>query len=521
MTPIITRRGLIGAGASTLLAAPAILRAQPVLTRYPFALGVAAGDPAPDGFVIWTRLAPQPFEPGGGLPSQPIEVEWQVFSDEGLRSVAASGTQVARPELAHSVHVEVTGLQPGRPYWYRFQLGRDRSFLGTARTVPAAGVALDRVRFAVAGCQHYEEGHYTAYRHLAAEPDLDFVYHYGDYIYEYSTPAVRIAYGNLRERVREHRRPTELQSIDDYRLRYAEVKSDPNLLLAHSRAAWFITPDDHEVENNWVGDQPQTDVPPEIFRLRKRMALQAYYEHMPLRRAALALGADNPVYHRRQTYGGLLSAHFLDTRQYRSDQPCGDGFRPDCAGIDDPQASVLGEAQERWLGEGLDASRARWNLVGQQIMVMPLDRNVDPEDGEAIRNLDSWAAYTAPRERLLERFGRTGNVVVLTGDEHQNFAGQLRRDRGRGEVVGAEFVTTSISSGGNGGDRRAFTDRLKARNPVLLDTNDQRGYALCEVTPGVFQTQWRVVDRVSEPRAEVRTRSTWAVEHGSPTIHGS
>ncbi|NJC33271.1 alkaline phosphatase D [Sphingomonas jejuensis] len=520
MTLLIGRRQLLGAGAASMLAAPAILRAQPLFLRDPFVLGVAAGDPAPDGFVIWTRLIADADAPGGGMPMAAVEVEWSVAEDEGFRTIARSGTALARPELAHSVHVEVDGLQPGRPYFYRFQVGSARSFVGRAQTVPAAGAALDRVRFAVAGCQHFEDGLYTGYRHLAAEPDLDFVYHYGDYIYEYSSSPVRIAYGNLRERVREHRRPTELQSIDDYRLRYTEVKSDPNLMLAHAAAAWFITPDDHEVENNWVDGIPQDDVPPELFALRKRMALQAYYEHMPLRRAALALGADKPIYHRRQTYGSLMSAHFLDTRGSRTDQPCQDGFRPDCAGVDDPDAAVLGQVQERWLNEGLGASRARWNLIGQQIMVMPLDRRTGDEP-EPIRNMDSWAAYTAPRERMLERFGRTGNVVVLTGDEHQNFAGQLRRDRGQGDPVGAEFVTTSMSSGGNGSDRRAFTDRLKARNPYLLDTNDQRGYALCEVTPQTFQTQWRVVDQVTTPGAPVRTRSTFVLEHGSPEIHGS
>ncbi len=513
MTNPISRRALIGGLAIGALSAPAILRAQQLFTAYPFTLGVAAGDPSADGFVLWTRLAPDPLEPHGGMPLAPVEVEWQVASDAAMRDVVQKGTALARPELAHSVHVEVAGLEPGRPYWYRFTIGRERTTIGTARTLPAAGAAIDRARFAVAGCQQWEDGLYTAYRHMAAE-ELDFVFHYGDYIYENRSQPFPIGYdGRARTHVRDWV-GGELFSLDDYRRRYAQTKGDPDLQAAHAAAAWFTTFDDHEIQNNWVGLIDQKDTPPEIFALRRAAAFQAYYEHMPLRRASFPGPGGIQIY-RRARFGTLLDAHFLDTRQFRSDQPCGDGFKVDCPGEDDPKASVLGAAQEDWLFGNLARREARWNLVAQQVMMMRLDRRTGDEP-QPIRNMDSWASYTAPRERVLSRFAGLGNVVVVTGDEHQNFAGELQTRRG--EPAAVEFVSTSISSGGTGSDKRINTDRIIARNPFLKATNDQRGYLLATVTPDLWQSQWRVVDQVTQPGGTISTRRTFHVERGKPVL---
>jgi len=174
---MLTRRHFVGTGAAALVAAPAIVRAQTRWRGNPFSLGVAAGDPAPDGFVIWTRLALAPLEPHGGMPIAPVPATWEVASDERFRTVVARGSTVARPELAHSIHVEVAGLTPGRPYFYRFEAGGERSPVGRARTFPLATHTPQRLRLGVAGCQDYQAGYYTAFRHLADE-ELDFVFHY-------------------------------------------------------------------------------------------------------------------------------------------------------------------------------------------------------------------------------------------------------------------------------------------------------------------------------------------------------
>ena len=472
---MLTRRTLIrSAGATVIgsLGAPAILRAQSWFTDNPFSLGVASGDPAPDGFVIWTRLAPEPFASHGGMAMSALPVGWEVSSDERFATIVQKGEALARPELGHSVHVEVAGLEPDRPYWYRFQVGSERSLQGRARTLPRPGAAVSALKFGVCGCQNYEAGFYTAYRHLARE-DLAFVFHYGDFIYEYS-PNYVFDGGLPIAKPREHRL-REVYSLDDYRAHYAQHLLDLDLQAARSRHAFLSTFDDHEIENNWVQDISQRrDVPPEIFALRRQAAMQAWYEHMPVRVSMLPKGGLITA-NRRLAYGNLMSMNLLDTRSFRSDQPCDDGFKPFCPAVADPKATVLGQAQEAWLDANLGRKGATWTCLAQQIMMMPLDRRLRDEP-QKILNLDSWAGYDAPRTRLMNRLGRIDNVVALTGDEHQNFAGLLYD---KDKPVAVEFVSTSISSGGDGQDIRPGSDKILAENPQLKFVNDQRGYTVC------------------------------------------
>ncbi|HEX8444104.1 MAG TPA: alkaline phosphatase D family protein [Allosphingosinicella sp.] len=511
----LSRRALLRSvgGLGALTAMPLLSHeafAQPVFRVYPFQLGVAAGDPQPDGFVIWTRLAPEPLDLGYGMPSEPVEVKWEVAADAGFRTVARSGTAVARPELGHSVHVEVAGLEPARPYWYRFTAGKERSLYGRARTTPLAGTDLQRVRFGVAGCQHYEQGYFTAYRKLAAEPDLDFVFCYGDYIYEYR--GERLANGGTGpiETIRQHNEG-EIYSLDDYRRRYAQYKMDADLQAAHAAAAWFTTWDDHEIDNNWVGDIDQDGTPAEVFRLRRQAAAQAYFENMPLRARSFPIGPSVQLY-RRASYGRLLDLNLLDTRQYRTDQPCGDEWAATCAGVAAREAQVLGAAQEKWLLDSLSGSRARWKVLAQQIMMMDLDR----APGKAVGyNLDSWAGYAQPRDRLLRqiRDRRIENAIVITGDEHQNFAGELHLTGATPgpRPIASEFVVTSISSGGNGQDQRPDMIEIQRANPQLKFNNAQRGYMICDVTPERWESEFKVLDKVSDREGALSTRTKLAV----------
>lgn len=489
--------------------------AQAVFDENPFQLGVAAGDPLPDGFVIWTRLAPRPLEPGYGMARQAMAVTWEVAADAGFGTVVRSGEAIARPELGHAVHVEVEGLEPGRPYFYRFRAGSERSGVGRAKTAPVAGTSLAQVKFGVAGCQAFESGYYTAHRKLAAE-DLDFVFFYGDYIYEGRGNRV---YGgtSTQENLRVHL-GGEVFSVDDYRRRYAQYTMDADLQSARQSAAWFVVWDDHEIDNNWVTDLDQDDTDPAVFALRKAAAMQAFYEHMPLRRSSFPRGSQMQLY-RRASYGDLLDVHLLDTRQFRTDQPCGDRYNANCDGIDARQAEVLGEAQQAWLFDGLNRSNAKWNTLAQQIMVMDLDRN--PGDDYGV-NPDSWAGYRVPRARLLNHIKDRGieNVVVLTGDEHQNFAGELFID-GRnpeGAPIATEFVTTSISSGGDGVDQRADMIAVQAANAQLKFNNAQRGYTVHSVTPDRWQVDFKVLDQVHDRTGVLSTRRSMVVEAGSARL---
>lgn len=517
----LSRRHLLrafGGAALTVFGLPgaATAIAAPIFRTFPFQLGVASGEPLPDGFVIWTRLAPEPFEIGHGMPAQAVEVEWEVGADERFQTIAAKGVALARPELGHSVHVEVTGLQPGRPYWYRFVAGKERSGTGRAMTLPVLGRRLEKARFAVVGCQHYEQGYYTAHRHVAAEQP-DFIYCYGDYIYEGRGNRLRQTPEGPVETVRQHL-GDESYSLDDYRRRYAQYKMDSDLQAAHASAPWFATWDDHEIDNNWVDDIDQDGTPSSVFRLRKQAALQAFYENMPLRASALPVGSSLQLF-RRAAYGDLIDLSLLDTRQYRTDQPCGDRWMTECTDVARANAEMLGAAQHKWLMEGVSRSDARWKVLAQQVMVMDLDRN--PDEPVAF-NLDSWGGYRNPRERLLRGLQerKAGIVVVLTGDEHQHYAGELHLDGRRPgrEPVGIEFVATSISSGGNGQDQRPDMVKVQAANPQLKFNNSQRGYLICDVNHERFETRFRVVDKVTERGGQVSTRKALAVPAGKAEL---
>ena len=509
------RRTLIkSAGQLALIAglAPQRLLAAP-LGAYPFMLGVASGDPWPDGFVIWTRLAPRPLEEHGGMPHAAVPVGWEVSEDARFTRIARKGETLARPELAHSVHVELSGLKPHRHYWYRFTIaGQDASPVGMVRTAPAAGVLADRVRIGVAGCQHWETGFFDAWGHLARERDLDLVFHYGDYIYEGATNPLG---GRI---VRQHV-GGEIYSIDDYRRRHALYKSDPNLQAAHAASAFAVSFDDHEVDNNWAADLDQDGTPPEYFQLRRMAGLQAWYEHMPVRRAQLP-GPGGITAFRRLDYGRLLRLHLLDTRSHRSDQPCNDGKIKPCLPEAHVSPTMLGATQENWLDEGL-GNDAAWNLIAQQVLVMPY---VVRKPGEAVPTspTDTWDGYRPARERLIKSIRRHDltNVVIASGDFHRNFVGTLpeRAEAPEGKQAAVEFLATSISSNGNGGPI-PNADRILADNPHLKMMDNVRGYHVFEVTPKQWKTEVRVLDRVTEPGGKIRTSASYVATPDRPEVH--
>ncbi|MEL6106768.1 MAG: alkaline phosphatase D family protein [Planctomycetota bacterium] len=470
----------------------------------PFKLGVASGDPSPDGFVLWTRLAPDPIN-GGGMPEEDVAVRWRVASDDRMKTVVASGTATASKDWGHSVHVEVQGLQPDRTYWYQFDAGEAASSVGRTRTTPAGNSMPDAFRFAFASCQHYETGYFTAYKHMA-EDDLHAVVHLGDYIYEGRAG---------KNKLRTHNGP-EIQTLDDYRNRHALYRTDADLQAAHAAFPWIVTWDDHEFDNNYaaeISEQPNVDTVQ--FLKRRAAAYQAYYEHMPLRRSALPHGPAMQLY-RNVTYGRLAQFSVLDTRQYRSDQPCGDKRAAPCGEVFDPETSLLGDIQEKWLCDGLASSPARWNILAQQVMMARVDRT----PGEAVSwSMDQWSGYDAARKRLLQFLAdhEVANPVVITGDIHTNWVNDLKVDFDdeNDPAVATEFVGTSITSGGNGSAKPKSTDGLLADNPFVKFYNAERGYVRCEVTPQQWRSDFRVVPKVTEKDSPCLTRASFVVENGT------
>ncbi|MET9347360.1 alkaline phosphatase D family protein [Streptomyces termitum] len=496
-------------------AAAAELDARRV-TEDPFTLGVASGDPLPGSVLLWTRLAPRPFEPGGGLPAERVSVHWELARDERFTRTVRRGRATAHPEFGHSVHVEVEHLEPGREFFYRFRTGQWVSPVGRTRTAPAPWARPAALRIGAVSCQAYHDGYFTAYRHLADE-DLDVVFHLGDYLYEYAVNATGGARAYT-DRVLPAVFNRETITLEDYRLRYGLYKNDPDLRAAHAAHPFVVTWDDHETENNYAGDTPENDVPPEEFLLRRAAAYRAYWEHQPLRRPQLPEGPDMRLY-RRLRFGRLAQFDVLDTRQYRSDQAYGDGWQVPGPLSEDPARTMTGAAQERWLLDGWRASDARWNVLPQQVV---LAERRDRETPDFKLSMDSWDGYPASRRRILAGAESAGveNLMVLTGDVHVGYGFDLKADfRDPGSrTLGTELVATSITSGKDGSDRPSNYDKLMRANPHLRFFNGRRGYLTVELGERAARADFRTVPYVTRPGAPVTTAASFVTEAGRPGL---
>ena len=493
-----------------------------------FSLGVASGDPLPDGVVLWTRLAPEPFEDDGGMGTAPVEVQWDVASDEQMTTIVQSGTAVAEAAWAHSVHVEVSGLEPDRWYWYRFRVGDAESVVGKTRTAPGPGQTMDNFRFAFASCQRWDHGLYTAYRDMAQQ-EVDLVVHLGDYIYEY-----RIGGGDqLREGAFSFAAFSETYSLSQYRFRYALHKLDPHLQEMHRLAPWIVTWDDHEVNNNFFGGILRDEPAAAALLERREAAYRAYYEHQPLREASRPKGPDLQLY-RRLSFGDLVEFNVLDTRQYRSPQgdPCDDetrlangGFCPDAL---DPERTLLGAAQKEWLLGGFEQTHSRWNVLAQQIPMSRADYDAGSGQSFGGSEMDKWDGYAVERDQVMNALaaaaGANGfNPVVLTGDMHANYVWDMKTDWDDptdATVFGTEFVGTSISSNGDeplkeDGGFTTICGALRGNVHNHLFDN-HRGYVLCDLTPDQWKATYRVMPTVEDPDAVATTLTSFVVAYDQP-----
>lgn len=519
--PSIDRRRLLrlaaaGAGALWL---PRSAWSQPRWSGNPFGLGVASGSPTHDSVVLWTRLlAPGLFQ---SLGNEPITVRWELAHDEQFSRLAQSGQAQARHELAHSVHVEVPGLEPDRWYHYRFTAGDSVSVTGRTRTFPAPGARVQKLRLAYASCQRWEHGYFSAYRHMLEE-NLDAVLFLGDYVYEYPSAAraVRVPSGGW------------TLTLDDYRQRYALHKGETDLQAMHAACPWLVAWDDHEVQNDYAAMAPGDNGPfVTDFASRRAAAYQAFYEHMPVRASALtqalaglAAGAEMRLYSQHR-FGGLANIMLLDDRQYRDPQVCTrDGKAGSshvnpalCPAWDDPARSLLGAAQERWLDGVLAQGGAGWNIVGQQTLFGR--RDARPGPGELLWN-DGWDGYSAARGRFTRSLQRhkVANPVLLGGDVHENWVGHVKADYQRpdSEALGVEFCGTSITSRSGGNEK--LPERL-AENPHFVFADSQRkGYGVAEFTPGQLTTTLRVVDDVTRRDTKIETLARFAVQAGRAQV---
>jgi alkaline phosphatase D len=469
-----------------------------------FALGIASGQPSADSVVLWTRLT------GPDLPAR-VEVEWEIARDEAFTRIAARGTETARADSVHCVHAEPAALESARWYWYRFSALGQRSAVGRTRTAPASDAKTERFDFVIASCQRWDHGHYAAWRHVAEEA-IDAVLFLGDYIYEYGVVpgTVRAHEGGL------------VRTLDAYRARYAQYKSDPALQAAHAAAPWLLVWDDHEVDNDYAGLQGQSLQAD--FAAQRAAAYQAYWEHMPLPKSARPVGPELRMFGALD-WGRLARIHRLDDRQYRDVQVCPKPGRggsntvsvTDCPSLLDRQRSLLGAAQENWLAKGWDLARP-WNLVAQQTLMARCSWSDTAAAAHGTYWTDGWDGYAPARKRLLgvvaER--QVPGVVVLGGDVHANYVADLRADYDddRSPVVATEFCGTSITSAGMRQDR---VDAMRRFNPHLHHARaDERGYLRFALSASSLQVQLRTLADVRDPVSAISTSASFAVEPSRP-----
>jgi alkaline phosphatase D len=498
----IARRGFLKSTAAwtTLLGANAVgcahhPGATPVSPGAdPFRHGVASGDPGPDRVILWTRVSPEAERVG-----EPIHVTWWVAEDSGGRDLVASGRLDARPERDFTVKVDAQGLEPGHDYHYGFRAGAFESPTGRTRTLPTEEV--DRVRLGVTSCSNYPHGFFNAYACLAAQDDLDAVLHLGDYVYEYGLEG----YGDGSALGRISDPPHEVLSLEDYRRRHAQYKTDPDLQAAHARHPWITVWDDHESANNSSRDEAENHsfFWEGSYRRRKLAAITAYYEWMPIRELPTGL-------FRQFRFGGLVDLVMLDTRLHGRDAPVESGAHEAAF---EPERSLLGDDQTGWLLDALDDSKragTAWRVIGQQVIVSPLT------DGRRPFNPDTWDGYRENRRQVLDHLSGEAidDVVFLTGDYHSSWAidvpPPMRSSQDYDAETGAgsravEFVTPAVSSRPLGAGRRALEtiEAMRRGLPHVRYMNvEENGFLILDLTRERARAEFVFTERATTRSAQ-------------------
>ena len=496
-------RSASGSSTSTTLVAATPAPAD--LAAGIFGLGVASGDPLADSVMLWTRLAAAPLTADGGSPKIDVEVAYDVATDDAFTNLVASGVVTTTAALAHSVHVDITGLTADTWYHYRFRAGTQSSPTGRTRTFPEPSAEKSQLRFVFASCQDHQWGHYGAWAHAAVEPELDAVVFLGDYIYETTLPDLSPDGSGARVWA-----SPEPKTLVDYRWRYAQTKADAQLQAAHHAVPWLTIFDDHEVSNNYAGDVGQADVTKPLSHDRRLAAYQAWYEHTPIRIDPQPSSFESLTVNRSLTFGTLATLFGIETRQHADPPPCRTGVEltddaPGCAERDDPARSNLGTVQEQWLRDQLSASTATWNVIANPLLMAGLNTGT----AEAPKyTLDTWDGYTASRDRLLAHIETTkpSNPVVITGDWHASFVLDVKRTPDAPTLM-PEFLASSMTT-------IIFGDDYRANNPHVRYFVGEHGYGLVTITAAQFLCEFKYIADVWDPNTAISHVDGWKVLSG-------
>ncbi len=527
------------AGAETAPAQKGIpMPAAPADGHQVFQHGVASGDPLPNAVLLWTRATSSPEDQPGAERGAPVNLAWQVATDEGFSDVVAGATVTSDPAADNTVKVDADGLAPSTDYFYRFIVADgpyagQTTVTGRTRTTPDPTSSPEHLGIALTSCANWESGYFSAYRDMADNPDIDIIMCVGDYIYEYGVGE----YSGKLGPIREHKPAHEIITLADYRLRYGTYRTDADLQAAHASKPWMVTWDDHEVANDdWAhGAENHTEGEEGSYEARRDAAMQAYLEWLPVRATEASAGGH---LYRNFSFGDLAEIVMLDLRTYRSQQVT----FTDMKQIDDEGRTMLGSEQFNYLAGQWRTSDAKWNLVGNSVMFTPvLIPPMDPEATRAVTqllglpeegapyNLDQWDGYAAERRRVIRMIGDEGldNVVFLTGDIHSSWACNVPKEVGRypeGGVAAIEIVCTSVSAPNiddivklpqdNAISHTAETALAGVNRHVQWIEFDRHGYVAVHVQPDDIRAEYRLVEDKSVPNQPLFTAKTFVGRRG-------
>ena len=500
---IFLLKTLLGLGASPLIAP---LASSIEFLSDPFTLGIASGDVTASSSVLWTRLAPEPLLADGGMAALSVPVQWAVSTDAAMSKIIQSGEVLATPALAHSVHVELEGLDAGREYWYRFSTGTQSSQIGRTKTLPDNNTHLESVRFVTASCQNYSHGYFVAYKHIVRDKP-DFVIHLGDYIYDTS----------FGETFRKHETENIPVTLSDFRRRHALYKTDKHLQHAHANIPFFTTIDNHDAIEDMDPDK----------LVQRAAAYQAWYEHMPVRGYA-DIGDNHFDLQRKIQLGDLAQISLLDSRQFRDkkdlcresmDSNYGFGnYRERCSSVLKEDRSMLGKKQEQWLIDNLTQNKSSWNVIASPGPFLPFRYHVN---GKELSYIGAWDAYPANRQRIAAaiKTSETGHPIVLSGDVHSFWAldGALSKNAGE-QIPVVEFVTSSISANWPEPLAKPVADNLVHNPQVKFYEPALRGYLLHEVNAKEWKTTARAMRDAKDQDSPADNLASFLVTNGKPGV---
>lgn len=491
---------LSGAGSLLNACTPAQINPRLRVKSYPFTLGVASGGGGADMITLWTRLAPSPLAPDGGMPPGPVNVKIYLARDEAFSDLVYKGVEDALPQLGHSIHVDLFGLEPGRTYWYRFETSGFVSPIGRTRLLPGGSEMPESVRFAQVSCQNYSQGYFSAYDHIVQD-DPDFVLHLGDYIYEQSYG------GNVRRQIHDGPLPAKMAR---YRQLHAQYKMDKSLREAHRLLPFYCLADNHDIQTDSTS----------FTSLQRYMARQAWYENMPVSEALIMQKHD--LTYNKVDIGQLASLYLLDTRRFRDPQAvCMETATPEmgfnqyvlpCDTLKADERTLLGQEQEAWIASELAGDRHNWQIIASTVPFCPFP--ISSPEGERIY-IGSWDGYPAARDRMMKALASTpnGSPVLLSGDVHSSWLRHLEIGP-RQRLV--EFTGPSVTSGWPEPLARPMQDSLTINPDTELIDMQKHGYVLHDVTPERWTAAYRFVDNIEAKTSSISTARRVMIDRSDP-----